>query len=148
ERETRRLSAILVADVAGFSLLTGSDEEGTLRRLRALRRELIDPAISEHRGRVVKSTGDGVLAEFSSAVDAVRCAIAVQRGAAPRNAGLDQAERMDLRIGINVGDVVVEGDDLLGDGVNIAARLEAIAEPGGICLSEDACRHVRGKVGE
>jgi adenylate cyclase len=142
----RRLAAILAADVAGFSRLTGADEEGTLARLKALRHELIDPAIASHRGRVVKTTGDGVLVEFASAVDAVRCALEVQRGMAPRNAGLAPERRIAFRVGIHVGDVVVDGDDLMGDGVNIAARLETIAETGGIALSEEAWRHVEGKV--
>jgi adenylate cyclase len=142
----RRLAAILCADVAGYTRLTGADEEGTIARLRALRHELIDPLIATHRGRVVKRTGDGTLVEFSSVVDALRCAIEVQRGLAPRNAVLPEAMRILFRVGINVGDVVVEGDDLLGDTVNIAARLEGIAEPGGICLSEDAWRQVKDRV--
>ena len=145
-RVQRRLAAILAADVAGYSSLTGADEEGTIVRLRALRRELIDPAITEHRGRIVKTTGDGILIEFASAVDAVRSAIEVQRGMAARNADVPAGQRIEFRVGIHVGDVVIEGDDLLGDGVNVAARLEGIAEPGAICLSGDAYRQVRGKV--
>jgi adenylate cyclase len=145
-RTERRLAAILAADVAGYSRLTGSDEEGTLARLKALRHELIDPAIANARGRVIKTMGDGILIEFQSAVDAVRCAIEVQRGMTHRNAGLVQDQRIEFRVGIHVGDVVVDGDDLLGDGVNIAARLEGIAETGGITLSEEAYRHVTGKV--
>jgi adenylate cyclase len=132
---TRKLAAILAADVVGYSSLTGADEEGTIARLRVLRRELIDPAIAEHHGRIVKTTGDGILIEFASVVDAVRCAIAVQRGMGRRNTEVSVEKRILFRIGINLGDVVAEGDDLLGDGVNVAARLEGIAEPGGICLS-------------
>src|SRR5262249_5227489 len=140
----RRIAAILAADVAGYSRLVGDDEEGTLTRLRVLRRELIDPAIAAHRGRVVKGMGDGILIEVASAVDAVRCAVAVQRGMA---AAADEPaeQRLRFRVGINVGDVLAEGDDILGDAVNIAARLEAIAEPGGVCLSAAAYEQVRGK---
>jgi adenylate cyclase len=130
----RKLAAILAADIAGYSRLVGRDEEGTLARLRALRRELIDPTIAEHRGRIFKTTGDGVLVEFASVVDAVRCAVTVQQATAAREAALHSERRIEFRIGINLGDIVVEGDDILGDGVNIAARLEAIAAPGGICL--------------
>ena len=144
--ERARVQRRLAADVAGYSRLTGADEEGTIVRLRALRRELIDPAITEHRGRIVKTTGDGILIEFASAVDAVRSAIEVQRGMAARNADVPAGQRIEFRVGIHVGDVVIEGDDLLGDGVNVAARLEGIAEPGAICLSGDAYRQVRGKV--
>jgi adenylate cyclase len=132
--------------VAGYSRLTGADEEGTIARLRALGRELIDPAIAEHRGRIVKTTGDGMLIEFPSVVEAVRCAVEVQRGMAMRNTHLLAEQRIDFRVGIHLGDVVVESDDLLGDGVNVAARLEGIAEPGAICLSGDAYRQVKGKV--
>ncbi|TMJ80972.1 MAG: adenylate/guanylate cyclase domain-containing protein, partial [Alphaproteobacteria bacterium] len=146
QRVDRKLVAILAADVAGYSRLIGADEEGTLARLGMLRHELIDPAIGNHHGRIVKTTGDGILVEFASPVNAVRCAIAVQRGIAPLNAKLAPEQWMNFRIGINVSDVVVEGDDLLGDGVNIAARLEGIAEPGGICLSEDVYRQVQGKI--
>jgi TolB-like protein/class 3 adenylate cyclase/Flp pilus assembly protein TadD len=142
----RRLVAILAADVAGYSRLTGADEEGTLERLRALRRDLIDPAITEHHGRIVKTTGDGFLIEFSSVVDAVRCAIAVQRGMARRNTEVSVEKRLLFRIGVNLGDVVAEGDDLLGDGVNVPARLEGIAEAGGICLSLAAYDQTRGKI--
>ncbi|HXQ51310.1 MAG TPA: adenylate/guanylate cyclase domain-containing protein [Stellaceae bacterium] len=142
----RRLAAILAADVVGYSRLTGVDEEGTLARLRGLRYELVNPAITNHRGRVVKTTGDGILIEFASVVDAMRCALDVQRGMPPRNASLAPEKRIEFRVGINVGDVVVEGDDLLGEAVNVAARLEGIAEAGGICISEDAYRQVRGKV--
>jgi TolB-like protein/Tfp pilus assembly protein PilF len=142
----RKLAAILAADVAGYSRLTGADEEGTLARLKALRQELIDPAISNARGRVVKTMGDGILVEFASAVDAMRCAVEVQRGMIARNAGLAPKTRIEFRVGIHVGDVVVDGADLLGDGVNIAARLEAISETGGISISEDAWRQVQGKI--
>jgi len=143
----RKLAAILAADIAGYSRLVGQDEEGTLARLRALRRELIDPTIAEHRGRIFKTTGDGVLVEFASVVDAVRCAVAVQRATAAREAALVQERRIEFRVGVNLGDIVVEGDDILGDGVNIAARLEAIAAPGGICLSGAAFDQVEGKIG-
>jgi TolB-like protein len=147
--ETRKLAAILAADVAGYSKLAGADEERTLARLRALRSDLIDPTIAVHNGRVVKRTGDGVLIEFRSVVDAVRCAIEVQNGMLERNAGLLPERRIEFRVGIHLGDVVEESDgDLMGDGVNIAARLEGIADAGGICLSEDAYRQVRGKISQ
>jgi TolB-like protein len=145
-RVERRLAAILAGDVVGYSRLMGADEEGTLARLNAHRRELLEPTIAEHRGRIVKRTGDGILIEFSSAVDATRCAIAQQRGMAERNAGEPTDRRIELRIGIHVGDIIIEEGDIFGDGVNIAARLEGIAEPGGICISDDAFRQVRGKV--
>jgi class 3 adenylate cyclase len=148
EREAgpaRRIAAILAADVAGYSRLVGDDEEGTLARLRALRRKVIDPEIGAHRGRIVKTTGDGLLVEFASALDAVRCAIAVQRGMAAAAPGPPE-RRIRYRVGVNVGDVLADGDDILGDNVNIAARLESIAEPGGICLSAAAYEQVRGKV--
>jgi adenylate cyclase len=145
--ETRKLAAILAADVAGYSKLAGSDEERTLARLRALRSDLFDPTIALHHGRVVKRTGDGVLIEFRSVVDAVRCAIEVQNGMVERNAGLPPDRRIELRVGIHLGDVVEESDgDLMGDGVNIAARLEGIATPGAICLSEDAYRQVKSRL--
>ena len=144
---TRRLTAILAADVAGYSRLMGADEEGTLERLKALRRELLDPKIAEHHGRIVKTTGDGLLVEFASIVDAVRCAVEVQTGMVERNAGLPPERRIEFRIGIHLGDVVEESDgDLMGDGVNVAARLEGIAKPGAICLSEDAYRQVKGRL--
>jgi adenylate cyclase len=146
ERVERRLAAILAADVAGYSRLMGKDEEGTHERLKAHLSQLINPKINEYRGRVVKNTGDGMLAEFSSVVDAVRCAAEMQRGMADRNAGTLEDKRVTFRIGINLGDVIVEPDDIYGDGVNIAARLEALAEPGGICISDDAFHHVQGKV--
>ena len=135
--------------MVGFSKLAGSDEERTLARLRALRSDLIDPTIAVHNGRIVKRTGDGVLIEFRSVVDAVRCAIEVQNGMAERNAGLPPERRIEFRVGIHLGDVVEESDgDLMGDSVNIAARLEGIADPGGICLSEDAYRQVRDRLKE
>jgi adenylate cyclase len=142
----RKLAAILAADVVGYSRLTGIDEEGTLKRLRNLRRELIDPAVSIHRGRIVKTTGDGILIEFSSVVDAVRCALDVQRGMDSRNSDFPAEQRIEFRVGINLGDVVVEGEDLLGDGVNVAARLEGISDPGGICISDAAYHQVRDKL--
>jgi TolB-like protein/class 3 adenylate cyclase/Tfp pilus assembly protein PilF len=142
----RRLSAILAADVAGYSRLTGLDEEGTHAQLQDHLRCLVHPRIAEHRGRVVKNTGDGLLAEFSSVVDALRCALDVQRGMSERNAEVPQPKRIEFRIGINVGDIIIDRDDIFGDGVNVAARLEGIAEPGGICISEDAHRQVRGKL--
>jgi class 3 adenylate cyclase len=132
---TRRLAAILAADVAGYSRLMGADEEGTHERLRRHLRDLVDPKIKEHRGRIVKNTGDGMLAEFSSVVDAVRCAVEMQRAMADRNADTVEDRRITFRVGINLGDVIAEEDDIYGDGVNVAARLEALAEPGGICIS-------------
>src|SRR5262249_17421643 len=139
--ESRKLAAILVADVVGFSRLAGADEDRTLARLRALRSDLIDPTIAVHKGRVVKRTGDGAIVEFRSVVDAVRCAIEVQNSMIERNTGLLPERRIEFRIGIHLGDVVEESDgDLMGDGVNIAARLEGVAQPGAICLSEDAYR--------
>ena len=145
-RVERRLAAILAADVAGYSRLMGLDEEGTLTRLNAHRREFLEPTIGEHRGRIVKRTGDGVLIEFSSAVDAARCAIQQQRGMAQRNVRVPAEQRIELRIGIHIGDIMIDEGDIFGDGVNIAARLESIAQPGGICISDDAYRQVRGKV--
>ncbi len=146
ERIERRLAAVVAADVAGFSRLMGADEEGTLARLKATRRTLVDPAIASHRGRIVKTTGDGMLVEFASAVDAARSAFVVQRSMAEQNAALPQDQRIEFRIGIHVGDIMFDENDIFGDGVNIAARLEGIAEPGGICMSDDAYRQVRGKV--
>jgi adenylate cyclase len=142
----RRLAAILAADVAGYTALMGADEVGTLRRLSDLRREFLEPLIGEHHGRVVKLMGDGLLVEFASVVDAVTCALAWQDGVAEREAAAEEDKRLRFRIAINLGDVIVEGDDIHGDGVNIAARLEGLAEPGGICLSSDAYRQARGKV--
>src|SRR5437763_4002711 len=132
---TRRLAAILAADIAGYSRLMGADEEGTLARLKALRAELIDPGIAQHNGRIVKTTGDGMLVEFGSVVDAMRCATQVQEAMREWSAGVPPAERIEFRVGVNLGDVIIDGDDIYGDGVNIAARLEAMAEPGGICVS-------------
>src|SRR5580692_5402709 len=135
--ETRKIAAILVSDIVGYSRLAGADEDRILARLRGLRSDLIDPAIALHHGRVVKRTGDGSIIEFRSVVDAVRCAIDVQSGMVERNAGVPPEKRIEFRVGIHVGDVVEESDgDLMGDGVNIAARLEGVADPGGICLSE------------
>jgi adenylate cyclase len=145
--ETRKIAAILVADVVGYSRLAGADEEGTLARLRALRSDLIDPAVAAHHGHVVKRTGDGSLIEFRSVVDAVRCLIEVQNGKVERNAGLAQERRIEFRVGVHLGDVVQEADgDLMGDGVNVAARLEGICEPGTICLSEQAYWQVKGRL--
>src|SRR5262249_49375631 len=144
--QTRRLAAILAADVAGYSRLMGSDEEGTLERLKALRRELIDPGIVEHHGRIVNTTGDGLVVEFAGVVDAVRCAVEAQQAMAERNADVAADSRIELRIGINLGDVIVEGDDLDGDGVNIAARIEALADPGGVFVSNTVYDHVRDRL--
>jgi TolB-like protein/class 3 adenylate cyclase len=144
--QTRRLAAILAADVAGYSRLMGADEEGTLERLKALRRELLDPQIAEHRGRLVKTTGDSLLVEFASVVDAVRCAVAVQQAMPERDIGVGADNRVELRIGINLGDVIVEGDDLYGDGVNIAARIEALADAGGVFVSNTFHDHVRDRL--
>ena len=145
-RVERRLTAILAGDVSGYSRLMGADEEGTLLRLNAHRREFLEPKIAEHRGHIVKRTGDGILIEFASAVDATRCALEIQRGMCERNEAVPQDHRIELRIGINVGDIIIEDNDIFGDGVNIAARLEGIAFPGGICISEDAYRQVRDKL--
>ena len=144
-RVDRRLSAILAADVAGYSRLMGLDEVGTARVLRE-HRSVTDALVTKHGGRIVKTAGDGLLLEFPSVVDAVECAVAVQAVMAERNQGLPQDRRMLFRIGINLGDILIEGDDILGDGVNVAARLEGIAEPGGICISSSAYDQVRGKV--
>ena len=145
--ETRKIAAILVSDIVGYSRLAGADEDRILARLRALRSDLIDPTIALHHGRVVKRTGDGSLIEFRSVVDAVRCAIEVQNGMVERNAGLPPERRIEFRIGVHLGDVVEESDgDLMGDGVNIAARLEGVCDPGAICLSEDAYRQVSGRL--
>src|ERR1700731_4423390 len=143
---TRRLAAILAADVAGYSRLMGADEEGTHERLKAHLRELVEPKIKEYRGHTVKNTGDGLLAEFGSVVDAVRCAAEVQRGMAEREPEVPEEQRIRFRIGINLGDVIVEEHDIFGDGVNVAARLEALAEPGGICVSRVVRDQVRDKV--
>jgi class 3 adenylate cyclase len=146
ERVERRLAAILAADVAGYSRLMGADEEGTLGRLKALRRELLDPTIAGHRGRIVKTTGDGLLVEFSSVIDALRCGFEIQRGMAEWNAGTPEDGRIEFRIGVHQGDIVAEDGDIFGDGVNIAARLEAIAEPGGICVSARVQEDAAGKL--
>src|ERR1700731_3664612 len=141
---SRRLAAILAADVVGYSRLMGADEEGTHERLKAHLGELVDPKIGEHHGRIVKTTGDGVLAEFASVVDAVRCAGEIQRAMADRDLDLAEERRLRFRIGINLGDVIVDGGDIYGEGVNTAVRLEALAEPGGICISgtvRDQIRH-------
>jgi TolB-like protein/class 3 adenylate cyclase len=144
--QTRRLAAILAADVAGYSRLIGADEEGTLNRLRSLRAELIDPTIAEHRGRIVKTTGDGLLVEFSSVVDALRCASEWQAGMVERNADAPPTDRIEFRMGVHQGDIVVEDDDIFGDGVNVAARLEGLAEPGGICVSARVQEDVAGRL--
>ncbi len=144
-RVERRLAAVLAADVAGYSRLMGLDEVGTARTLRE-HRAVSDALVAKHAGRIVKTTGDGVLLEFPSVVDAVECAVAVQAVMAERNDGVPQDRRMLYRIGINLGDILIEGEDILGDGVNVAARLEGIAEPGGICISSSAYEQVRGKV--
>jgi adenylate cyclase len=146
ERVERRLAAVLAADVAGYSRLIGLDEERTVAQFKAFRKTLVEPAIATHRGRIVKSTGDGVLVEFGSAVDAARCAVEIQREMARQNAGVPPESRIEFRIGIHVGDVIIDEDDIFGDGVNIAARLEGIAEAGGICISDDAHRQIRGKI--
>jgi adenylate cyclase len=147
ERPQRKLAAILAADVVGYSRLAGADEDRILARLRALRSDLIDPTIAVHSGRVVKRTGDGAIVEFRSAVDAVNCAVEIQNAMVERNVGVPEDRRIIFRIGIHIGDVVEESDgDLMGDGVNIAARLEGIAKPGAICLSEDAYRQVKGRL--
>ncbi len=146
KRVERRLAAVLAADVAGYSRLMGTDEEGTLGKLKALRKALFDPKIVEHRGRIVKTTGDGMLVEFASAVDAARCAVEIQRDMAAQNSDVPPDSRIEFRIGIHVGDIIIDDNDIFGDGVNIAARLEGIAEPGGVCISDDAHRQIRGKV--
>src|SRR5215831_5331497 len=145
-RVERRLAAILAADVAGYSRLIGADEEGTLSRLKALRAEAIDPKLSGHHVRIVKTTGDGLLVEFASVVDALRCAVEVQQAMLERNTGVAADNRIELRIGINVGDIVVEDGDIFGDGVNVAARLEALAEPGGVCVSGRVQEDAAGKL--
>jgi adenylate cyclase len=144
--QTRRLAAILAADVAGYSRLMGADEEGTHERLKGLRRELLDPKIAEYHGRIVKTTGDGLLVEFASVVDAVRCAVAVQQAMPERNTGVAADSRIELRIGINLGDVIIDEDDLYGDGVNIAARIKALADAGGVFVSNTVHDHVRDRV--
>jgi adenylate cyclase len=145
-RAERRLAAILAADVEGYSRLMGADEEGTHERLKAHRRELVDPKIGEHSGRIVKTTGDGMLVEFASVVDAVRCAAEVQRAMIDREAGMPEDRRIRFRIGINLGDIIVDGDDIFGDGVNVAARLEALSDPGGLCISRMVRDQIRDKL--
>src|SRR6266700_1338865 len=142
----RRLTAILAADVVGYSRLMGNDEAGTLAALKKIRTDLIDGKIAEHQGRVVKLTGDGILAEFPSVVSAVACAVEMQRTIRERNADTPPDQRIEFRIGVNLGDVIVEGDDIYGDGVNVAARLEALAEAGGICVSAIVHDQVQGKL--
>jgi adenylate cyclase len=145
-RVERRLAAILAADVVGYSRQMVADEEGTHTRLLSYRREVIEPKIREHRGRMVKNTGDGALVEFGSIVDAIRCALEMQRGIIARNAGVLPTRRIELRIGVNLGDVIVAADDIYGHGVNLAVRLEGLAPPGGICISAEAWRHARGTI--
>ena len=146
EQFERKLAAILAADVVGYSRLMGADEAGTHARLKALRKDFIEPKIAEYRGRMVKLTGDGALVEFASVVDAVRCAVEVQQSIAVRNADLEPEQRIEFRIGINLGDVIIDGDDIYGDGVNVAARLEGLAEPGGVCVSDVVHQMVRGRL--
>jgi adenylate cyclase len=146
ERVDRRLAAVLAADIAGYSRLMGRNEERTLAQLKVFRKTLVDPGIASHHGRIVKTTGDGMLVEFSSAVDAARCAVEVQRAMAERNVDVPPELRIEFRIGIHVGDIMIDDDDIFGDGVNIAARLEGIAKPGGVCISDDTHRQIRGKV--
>src|SRR5438874_3408222 len=143
---TRKLAAILAADVAGYSRLMGADEEGTLARLKAHRRELIDPKIAEHRGRIVKTTGDGLLVEFASPVEAVRCAGEIQKAMRDREGSLPEDQRIEIRVGINLGDVIIDEDDVYGDGVNIAARLEALADPGSVVISNTVHDQVRDRL--
>jgi adenylate cyclase len=145
-RAERRLAAVLAADVAGYSRLMEADEEGTLAALRTARRKLSDPKIAEHRGRIVKTTGDGLLVEFASVVDAVRCAVELQQAMAERSTAIPPERRIDFRIGIHQGDIIVEDGDIFGDGVNLAARLEGLAEPGGICISGRVRSDVMGKL--
>ena len=146
DRVERRLTAILAADVAGYSRLMGADEEGTLARLKTHRRELVDSRIGEHRGRIVKTTGDGLLVEFASVVDAVRCAVEIQHEMVKRNADVPPDRRIEFRIGINLGDIIIDESDIFGDGVNVAARLEALAKPGGICVNRMVRDQVRDKL--
>jgi adenylate cyclase len=146
QRVERRLAAVLAADVAGYSRLMGQDEEGTLARLKALHRELIDPGVAEHKGRVVKTTGDGMLVEFASVIDALRCAAEIQIKMSARNNEIPDDQKIEFRVGINVGDILVEDGDIFGDGVNIAARLEALADPGGICVSARVQEDAAGRL--
>src|SRR5882762_7550860 len=142
----RRLAAILAADVVGYSRLMGADEIGTITSLKSHRRELVDSGIAEHRGRIVKTTGDGMLVEFASVVDAVSCAVNIQRSMIERNAAIPADKQIVFRIGINLGDIIIDGDDIFGDGVNIAARLETLCEPGGVCISRAANDQIRDKL--
>src|SRR6266849_6109132 len=142
----RRLTAILAADVVGYSRLMGADEEGTLARLKACRREVVDPRIAKHRGRIIKLVGDGALVEFPSVVEAVECAVEIQAAMGKRNADVPPERRIEFRIGINLGDVIVDGNDIYGDGVNVAARLEGLAEPGGLCISRTVRNQVRDRL--
>jgi adenylate cyclase len=146
EKVERRLAAIFAGDIAGYSRLMGADEEGTLHQLKSIRKELVDPKITEHRGRIVKTTGDGILVEFTSAVDAVRCAVEIQRGMTERNVDIPTERRIEFRIGINVGDIIIDGGDIYGDGVNVAARLENLAQPNGILVSRTVHDHVQDKL--
>jgi adenylate cyclase len=146
ERVERRLAAILAGDIAGYSRLMGADEEGTLRTLKELRASFLHPKVTEHRGRIVKTTGDGVLIEFPSVVEAVRYAVEIQRGMIERNADVPAERRIELRMGINLGDIISDDDDIYGDGVNVAARLEALADPGGICVSRVVRDQVRDRL--
>ena len=146
-RVERRLAAILAADVVGYARLMEADEEATLAALKTHQSELVAPKIAEHRGRIVKTTGDGALVEFASAVDAVECAVAIQKTVAERQAAVPEERRVAFRIGINVGDIIVEDGDILGDGVNVAARLEGLAEPGGICIARNVWNQVKAKLG-
>jgi adenylate cyclase len=145
-RVERKLAAVLAADVVGYSRLVGADEAGTIARLKVLRKEFIEPLIAEYRGRVVKLMGDGALVEFASTVDAVECAVAIQNGVAEREAAEPDERRIAFRIGINLGDIIVEDGDILGDGVNVAARLEGLAEPGGICVARNVHNQVKAKL--
>ena len=142
----RRLAAIIAMDVVGYSRLMGVDEVGTLNALKSHRTALIDPVVAAHHGRLVKTTGDGLLLEFASVVDAIGCAVAIQRGMLSRNAGVPEARRLVFRVGVNIGDIIIDGSDIFGDGVNVAARLETLCEPGGICISRAANEQVRDKL--
>ena len=146
QRITRKLAAIFAADMVGYSSLMEADEEGTITRQKAHRKELIDPMMAAYHGRIVKSTGDGLLVEFPSVVDAFRCAVSVQLAMPGREAQVPESQRITYRVGINSGDIVIDGDDIYGDGVNIAARLEGLAEPGGICISRTVFDQIEGKV--
>jgi adenylate cyclase len=146
ERAERRLTAILAADVAGYSRLMGVDEKGTLAQLKARRHTLVDPKITQHRGRIVKTTGDGMLVEFASAVEAARCAVEIQHATVKKNAGVPKEKRLEYRIGINVGDIIIDENDIYGDGVNVAARLEAIAEPNGISICRQVYDQIEGNL--